>query len=206
MSGMSETGEAGRIAVTLFAGKNFLPGFPQKAADMALKSLEKRGAKIRRGARISKITREGIIDENGVFIKADIILAATGVKLSPLLKDSGFKTGDDGGMRVDRYLQAEGFPGIFGGGDCVTFTDNPLPKLGVFAVRQGPVLNNNLLSAIEEKSENLKPYVPELKVFKAMNMGDGKAIGIKGSFIYHGRLMFMLKEYFDLKFIKSIRR
>jgi NADH dehydrogenase FAD-containing subunit len=40
------------------------------------------------------------------------------------------------------------YPEIFGGGDCISFEKKPLDKVGVYAVRQNPILYTNLLAAL----------------------------------------------------------
>jgi hypothetical protein len=41
---------------------------------------------------------------------------------------------------------------LVGGGDCINFQDSPLEKVGVYAVRQNPVLLHNLMAAMDGKS------------------------------------------------------
>ena len=79
----------------------------------------------------------------------DFIFLALGVKPAPIFRDSGIPTGPEGGLLVNNYLQSSSYPDIFGGGDCIYFQDKPLDKVGVYAVRQNPVLLNNLMARLE---------------------------------------------------------
>ena len=56
--------------------------------------------------------------------------------------------GPDGGLRVNEYLQSVDHPEVFGGGDCIYFEDRPMDKVGVYAVRENPVLYHNLKAAL----------------------------------------------------------
>lgn len=63
-----------------------------------------------------------------------------------------------GGLLVNKYLQCTAHPEIFGGGRCIYFKDRPLDKVGVYTVRQNPVLYQNLMASLEETV--LQPFDP----------------------------------------------
>ncbi len=50
----------------------------------------------------------------------------------------------DGFVRVDACLRAEGRDDVFAAGDIAAFGPRGLPKSGVYAVRAGPVLADNI--------------------------------------------------------------
>ncbi len=61
---------------------------------------------------------------------------------------------------------------IFAVGDCAHLTDAPRPKAGVFAVRQAPVLFDNLRAVLSGGA--LRAYRPQKDYLKLISTG-GKA-------------------------------
>ena len=132
-----------------------------------------------------------------------MIFLALGVQPSPLFKNSGIQTGPDGGLLVNEYLQSVAFPEIFGGGDCIYFQPQPLDKVGVYAVRENPILFHNLKAALEGRAmRRFKPGGDYLLLF---NMGDDRAIFWKKQLVFDGRLAFWLKDYIDRRFMKKFQ-
>jgi NADH dehydrogenase FAD-containing subunit len=109
----------------------------------------------------------------------------------------------DGGLLVNRYLQSVVYPEIFGGGDCISFEQQPLAKVGVYAVRQNPVLLRNLGCALN--GGDLVPFHPQENYLLAFNMGDGTAIVQWKGLVFDGRLGFILKNYLDRRFMKMFQ-
>ena len=133
----------------------------------------------------------------------DVAFMALGVQPSRIFRDSGIPTGEDGGLLVNSFLQSVSYPEMFGGGDCVSFSDRPLAKVGVYAVRQNPILYHNLLAALEGR--DMKAFIPQKDYMLIFNMGNGRGILWKRNFLYKGRLAFFLNDYIDRKFMKKFQ-
>jgi len=113
----------------------------------------------------------GAILENGEEIRADLVLAATGVDPPDVFARSGLATGDHGALWVDRHLRSPNDHRIFGGADAVAFRGNPLPRFGVLAIRQGPVLFHNLRATL--RGQQLSSYRPQRRYLYVLDLGDG---------------------------------
>jgi len=100
-------------------------------------------------------------------------------------------------------LQCTAYPEIFGGGDCIYFKDRPLDKVGVYAVRQNPVLYQNLMASLE--GTVLQPFDPGGDYLLIFNMGDGTGILRKKRLVFGGRPAFLIKDYIDRKFIRKFQ-
>jgi NADH dehydrogenase FAD-containing subunit len=185
--------------ITLLAGKKLMGNFPEKVRHLASKSFQARKIELIEGAHLSAVEHDSARLDNGREIAWDVALLALGVKPSSLFSDSRMATGADGGMLVNEYLHAIAHPNIFGGGDCISFQDKPLDKVGVYAVRQNPILYHNLLASLQ--GDDLKPFHPQDDYLLIFNMGDGTGIFCRKNWVWNGRLAFYLKDYIDRKFM-----
>jgi NADH dehydrogenase FAD-containing subunit len=181
-----------------------MPNHSKAVRRMARASLEKRGIRIKETRRVQKIETGCVTEASGKTHRLDIVFVAVGVKPSPVFTASGIATGPDGGMRVNQFLQSIEYPNIFGGGDCIYFQDKPLDKVGVYAVRQNPILFHNLMAALEGKK--LRPFLPGGGYLVIFNLGDGTGIFHKWRIRFNGRLAFLLKDHIDRKFMKKYQR
>ncbi len=194
---------AGDCRITLVAGTRLLADFKSGVRKHALKSLASRQIRVIEGARATDV-KDGMVElSNGDVLENDYVFMAVGVKPSPLFIDSDLPTGEDGGMLVNKFLQSVAYPEIFGGGDCISFEPQPLAKVGVYAVRQNPILLHNLLCTLNDGA--LQEFVPQKTFLLALNMGDGTAVVRWHFLVWGGTLGFALKNYIDRKFMENFQ-
>ena len=192
-----------KAIIAVLGGRHFLSGLPQKAQLYARKSLVNRDIDIVEGANVSRLTDNRAVLEDGREFNFDLALLAWGIRPSHLFQESGLPTGKDGGLLVNAYLQSVAYPEIFGGGDCISFTKRPLDKVGVYAVRQNPILYTNLLAALEVK--DLEAFQPQETYLLVYNLGNGTGIFYRGKRVWKGRLIFHLKDYIDRRFMRKFQ-
>jgi len=99
--------------------------------------------------------------------------------------------GDDGGLLVNDYLQSVKYPEIFGGGDCISFQSVRLDKVGVYAVRQNPVLYGNLMAALNNSP--MERFIPQKIYLLIFNLGDGHRNIREALLVWNGRLALRLR-------------
>jgi NADH dehydrogenase FAD-containing subunit len=189
--------------IRIFAGKKLMENFPDSVRIAIEGSLTKRGIEILVPGYVREVTNGQVVLESGQRYESDIIFMALGVKPSPIFSDSGLPAGPDGGLLVNEYLQCSEYPELFGGGDCIYFKNRPLDKVGVYAVRQNPVLLANLMAALEGTA--LQPFDPGGDYLLIFNMGDGTGVVRKKWLQFGGRLGFIIKDYIDRKFMKKFQ-
>ncbi len=191
-------GLAARVALAA-ADQRLLPAHPASAARALRRALDRAGVETRLGAKIVELGSGWARTAGGERLAADILVLATGLVPPALIRRLGLPVGPDGGLRVDASLRAVGRDRLFGAGDCIFFEPRPLPKLGVFAVRQAPVLLANLVAAAEGR--RLKSYRPQPVHLSILNLGDGTALATWGPGWWLGRASLRLKEWLDFRFL-----
>jgi len=197
------TENRGTAQITLVAGRRLMSDFPEKVHNKVLASFQRRGINVIEGSHLREITAGKAKLTDGQEIAFDLLFLAVGVKPPPLFQDSGLPTGPDGGLLVNEFLQSVAYPDIFGGGDCIYFQPQPLDKVGVYAVRQNPILLHNLMAALV--GESLTPFQPGGAYLLIFNMGDGRAIFWKKNLVFDGRLAFILKDFIDRRFMRKFQ-
>ena len=190
-------------AITVCGGRGFLSSMPKKAQHFARKSLAARNIEIIEGAHVNRLEEGLAILEDHREVPFDLALLAWGIQPSRLFRESGLPTGADGGLRVNGYLQSVAYPEIFGGGDCISFDKQPLDKVGVYAVRQNPILHHNLWAALEDRS--LQVFQPQDVYLLIYNLGNHTGIFFRGNWVLKGRLIFYLKDYIDRRFMRKFQ-
>lgn len=195
--------EKGTAEIELIAGGGLLPRFDRKLRHHALVALTKKDIRIIEGAKIKTYSNGSGELTDGSAIKTDLLLWAVGIRSSALFEDSGLPTGAKGGLLVNEYLQAVSHPEIFGGGDCICFAPRSLPKIGIYAVRQNPVLYHNLLATL--KGGRYQKFVPQKSFMLIFNMGDGTGILCRNSLVWEGKSAFFLKNFIDSRFMKKFQ-
>jgi NADH dehydrogenase FAD-containing subunit len=189
--------------ITNVAGKRLMSGAPEKVRDLATSSFSKRGVEVIEGSHVKTVERETVILNDGRRLPADYVFMAVGILPSSLFKDSGLPTGRDGELLVNAHLQSVAYPEIFGGGDCISLQGHDLAKVGVYAVRENPILYHNLHVAL--KGGTMESFVPQETFLLIYNMGNGKGIFRKKNWVWDGRLAFLLKDYIDRSFMKKFQ-
>ena len=189
--------------ITICAGSRFMSRFPATVQRKIRTTLSRRQIAIREGVYVESIATASVRLDDGEMIAADFIFLALGVTPSSLFTASNIATGPDGGLRVNRFLQSTQYPDIFGGGDCIHFEDQPLDKVGVYAVRQNPVLYHNLKARLE--GTELVPFDPGGDYLLIFNLGGGVGVLKKRWLEFGGRPAFFIKDYIDRKFMREFQ-
>ncbi len=189
--------------IRIFAGRRFMARFPEKIRSRVFSSLVKRGIRILETGYVKEVRPDRIILDSGENHAVDFVFMALGVKPSPIFEASGLPVGPDKGLLVNTCLQSVQYPEIFGGGDCIHFKDRPLDKVGVYAVRQNPILLHNLMAALD--GTRLEPFDPGPDYLLIFNIGGGLGVLKKKWLVFGGRPAFMIKDYIDTKFMKRFQ-
>jgi NADH dehydrogenase FAD-containing subunit len=193
------------ITIQVFCGRALMKDFPSAVRGRIHQNLTRRGIVLVENDYVTAITDEEIHLESGGTHGIDLVFMALGVKPSGIFQASGLPIGPDGGLRVNQFLQSTAHPNLFGGGDCIYFQDQPLDKVGVYAVRENPILYHNLMATLDGRSD-LQPFDPGGDYLLIFNLGDGEGVLRKGWLTFGGRLAFKIKDYIDRRFMDKFQK
>ncbi len=193
-----------RPRIRIFAGSRLMGRAPGAVHRKIHLSLARRHIEVVEPAVVQEVRDGKVVLESGAAYPADFIFLAQGIVPSLLFADSGLPVGPDGGLLVNKYLQCPDYPQIFGGGDGIHFAPQPLDKVGVYAVRQNPVLRHNLLAALE--GGELRAFSPGGDYLLIYNLGDDTAVFQKRWLIFNGRPAFLIKDYVDRRFMRRYQQ
>ena len=165
-------------------------------------TLRSRGIRLVEGARVLGVSRGSLRFENADGCTReepfDHCLWCTNASPAPWLAESGLATDAKGFVLVDETLRSVSHPDVFAAGDCATVRDHPRPKAGVFAVRQGAPLMENLTSWLSSRDPGaLRRHVPQSAYLSLLSTGDRYAIGLRGSWGFQGAWVWRLKDWID---------
>jgi len=186
------------------AEDTLLPDAPKGARKKILALLRKKGARVLTNTLVTRLCDGVALTSDGHEIPCDLPVLAAGAVPPNVFRDSGLPTDETGGLRLDRHLRSTGDGRLFSRGDCVSFRGKALPKLGVFAVRQGPVIFQNLQASLE--GLKLGEYRPQRRYLYVLNLGDGTGLAVYGRFSWRGRLSWWLKHRIDDRFVDEYSR
>lgn len=191
------------VTIRIFAGRKLMGRLPERIGKLAARVFQQRTIEVIEGPYVQEMGNGKVQLDDGSSYAADLIFPSTGVRPSRIFGESGLPVGPDGGLLVNECLQSPRYPTILGGGDCIYFEPEPLDKVGVYAVRENPVLYHNLLATLA--GDELKPFAPGGDYLLIYNLGGGIGILCKWSLVFSGRLAFTIKDYIDRKFIRTFQ-
>ncbi len=189
--------------VVLVAGKRLLHRFPERVRRIVIENFSRRAIEVIEGQRAERLHDRVLVLSDGRSLYFDICILATGIRVSEVFRNSGLPVAEDGSLRVNTFLQALDYPEIFGAGDCITIENHRMDRVGVYAVKEAPVLLYNILAFCERKK--LKEFKPPEKYLLILNLGDGRGVFFRGSVIFDGRLPWYLKDLIDRRFVRRFR-
>ncbi len=185
-----------RVEITLISAENTLPG---KVGERLVRHLQARGVNLIPNETAARVAPGAVLLESARVVSADIIIIATGTAAAAWPRDAGLTTDARGFIAVNDFLQSTSHPHVFAAGDCATMMNFARPKSGVYAVRAGPPLAENLRRFI--RGEPLKSYRPQKRSLYLVSTGDKYAIASWGNVAIEGEWVWRWKDKIDCGFM-----
>ncbi len=135
-------------------------------------------------------------------IPCDRVIWVTQAAAPAWIRRSGLSTDDQGFILIKDTLQSLSHPHIFATGDIATMPEQPRPKAGVFAVRQGQPLFANLQRITTDQP--LQSFLPQQRYLSLIGLGNQQAIGTWGNICTRpSRLLWWWKDRIDRRFMSQ---
>ena len=194
-----------RIETTLLHdGNRILPGSAESMVRRAERRAASRGIDCRCGVRVVSVQQDRVHLVDGGAFSYDLLAWVTGAVGTRVIRESDLPLEERGFVKTRATLQVEGVDNLFAVGDCATLAEFPAtPKAGVYAVRQGPCLSDNLVAIAGGRP--LRRYRPQSDFLALLNLGDGTAIGSKWGRSFEGAWVMRLKDYVDRRFVRRFQ-
>ena len=193
-----------RHAITIVdAGERIGGGLSPRALPRAEALLRARGVDVLTSTRVARVDAGETVCADGRRVSADLVILAAGATAPPVLENTPLPKDSRGFLLARNTLQSTGSEYVFAVGDSGTMEGAATPKAGVYAVRQGPVLWNNIGALV--RGESLSPYEPQHDFLRLLNTGDGKALMDYKGWSAHARWCWRLKDYLDSRFMERFR-
>ncbi|MCX7960677.1 MAG: selenide, water dikinase SelD [Burkholderiales bacterium] len=181
------------------AGPEILPTHAGAVRRALLREPCARAIAVHVGAEVRRIEPGRLYTAAGETIAADEVVWATRARGAPWLAQTGLALDDDGFIRVDATLRSVTDPHVFAAGDVASIEGHRLEKAGVYAVRMGPPLAENLRRALEGRP--LVRYRPQRRFLSLIGTGARTAVASRGPFRASGAWVWRWKERIDRRFM-----
>ena len=176
-----------------------VPEHPPRAARHLFEAMTKAGGRIHCGAEVTRIEADRLYLETGETHEFDACFLVTAVAPPGWLANTGLALDPAGFISVTSSLQSTSHPNVFAAGDVATISGDPRPKAGVYAVRAGPVLAQNIRRYIAGKTP--RPWRPQKRALAIIGTADGSAVGIRGKHAGTSRFWWWLKKWIDRRWM-----
>lgn len=183
---------------TLLESDTILKRMGIRVKSSLAKMLENAGITVIENATVSHLSKGGVSLENGRHIPSAFTVGAAGALPQPWLAETGLNL-HQGFVSVGPTLCSVNVPDIFAVGDCAHLLASPRPKAGVFAVREAPVLYDNLRAALSGKTT--RAFRPQKDYLKLISLGGKSAVADKWGLRVQGAALWRLKDRIDQKFM-----
>ena len=193
--------DGGRFSFALITAGEILETHNRGVRAAFRRILSQRGIKLHEHCRVLSLTSSAIEFETGAPIEADVTLVATGGAAPAWFADTGLARDAGGFLAVSPTLQVLNDPDVFAAGDCSAMVETPREKAGVYAVRAGPPLAENLHRRVRDKP--LKRWTPQRRHLALISTGERYAVASWGRWKTEGAWVWTLKDWIDRRWMRK---
>ncbi|SMY07004.1 selenide, water dikinase SelD [Flavimaricola marinus] len=159
------------------------------------------GVEVIEEAQVERVEADHVALSDGRTLPSRFTVGAAGAQPHDWLAKTGLDL-HDGFITVGETLQSSD-PSVFATGDCAHLSHDPRPKAGVYAVRQAPVLHDNLVATLS--GGTMQSYWPQKDYLKLISLGGKRALAEKWGRAFSGPLLWRWKDHIDLAFMTKFK-
>jgi selenide,water dikinase len=185
--------------VLLTAADTILPTHNPGVRARFAKVLSERNVEVHTQAEVVQVSPGCLHTQNGRTHDADETMWVTQAGGPAWLQSTGLALDAQGFIQVNSQLQSVNDPLVFAAGDIASFVDRPLEKAGVFAVRMGKPLADNLRRSL--RGQNLVTYKPQRHWLALISTGNRYAVASRGALGFAGDWVWHWKDRIDRDFM-----
>jgi selenide,water dikinase len=189
--------------LTLVTRGGLLPRFNARARAYLRDALARAEIAVQTGFDVARVEAGRLVAADGRVVEGDHLFWVTWAGAPAWLGETGLALDGRGFVAVDAALRATSHPFVFAAGDVAAVLPHPRDKAGVFAVRQGPPLADNLRRAL--RGEEPRPFTPQRTALALVGTGDGRAVAARGPLAMRGAWVWRLKQRIDRAWMDQYR-
>ena len=181
--------------------KHILSGHNARVQHLASQYCIQQGINLYTDFTVTEVESDSLTAADGSVLPIDEIFWCTQASAPEWPALAGLAVNAHGFIEVNDSLQSLSHENVFAAGDIAHQVRHPRPKAGVFAVRQGPILFENLQRHALQRP--LKQYIPQRNFLSLLALGEKKAIASKAKLTLSGRSLWLWKNRIDRKFMQK---
>ena len=193
----------GRAGITIVhEGEELIPHAPRRARMLADAACQRAGVAVRKNSRVESVTASAVALSDGVELRSALTVWLTGAAPPPMLAASTLARSSAGYFSVDEALRATDGSAVWGAGDCITIRGNEwVPKAGVYAVREAPILAHNLRVFLTARGR-ARVYRPQRDFLSILSTSRNRALLLYRGMSVESRWAAALKDSIDRRFMR----
>jgi NADH dehydrogenase len=193
--------------VLVEGGPTLLPGLPARMGQYSERDLRRRGVRVITGDGVKSADDDGLELASGRRIETRTIIWSAGVRPRSLAVSGEVPRGKHGTFAVGADMRVPGCESVWALGDCAAIPDGNggfYPPTAQHAIREGPVLADNIVAALRGKPAKAFRYTA---LGMMASLGARKAVAqLPGNRVLTGFLAWFLWRSYYLSRLPGLDR
>ena len=181
--------------------REVLPAYGRRVRSKFDRILAEAGIEVHVDRRVVRVQGNRLEFEHAGDVELDEVLWVTTAEAPSWPGESGLGVDSAGFILVHDSLQSVSHPDVFAAGDVAAVESHPRPKSGVFAVRQGGPLADNLRRHL--CGDRLVGFRPQRRFLSLISSGERHAVASRNGVTVEGQWVWRWKDWIDRRFMRQ---